>query len=984
MRKFYSGIFVGICILFCALNSKAQVSNYGFAASAGTYTPITGTNIFSGAWDDGTPVTVPIGFTFNFNGVGYTSVSVNPNGYITFGSTTSSGSTYTAISSTTGYAGAVAAWSRDLQSQNTAPLGSVDYNSAGGVFTVQWSNARRYNSTTVNTERIDMQIRLIQATNEIKIVYGTWSDAISATTTNIGEVGLRGAGNTDFKNLSVASGGNWASPTPGAVNSATVFYNETSPTTKPASGLTYTFTPPPPCVAPTAQPTALNLVPHVSSFDGSFTNASPAPTGYLVVRTTTNSAPVPVNGTVYTTGPNAIGYIESVGTATSFTSAGLNASTQYYYWVFSFNNTACAGGPIYLTSAPLTNSGTTTGCSTLSGIKTVGPTGDYLTLTAANTALTTGGISGPVVLELQPAYTSGGETYPLIIGNVSCASATNTITIRPASGATALTISSVNATATLDLNSAIYVTVDGRPGGTGSARELSIINTSTTGVAIRLINDAHHNTITYSDVQGQNTSATSSALSGVIYFSTASATSLAGNDNNTISFSNIHGTAGGNPAIGISSFGSVSTDAAYNDNGIISNCNIYDFFSAASASTGVKLDAGNNAWTLTGNSVYQTATRTYTATNTHRGFWITPNTASISTTASGFIITDNYIGGSAPLAGGSAYTMAGAFANVFNAMDLSVGLGTPTSVQNNTIKNFSISTTSGAGFIGISQANGHVNMGTVTGNTIGATTGVDNIKVTTTATGGGVVIGYRASGGTGAIVNIANNNFGSVTTAGTATLGVSITGINITGAATINLTNNTIGSTSTANSINASASTTGNTQSVTGISVTTGTTTTVSGNTIANLNNNYTGTGAGLVRGIVVTNSATSIANNTIRNLSNSSQTTGTGASCAIVGIVMTSTNAAGSNVTGNTIHSLSLTSALLTPVTQVTGIFYNGTSSANSNISRNFIHSFDVTVANTNVTMTGIDFASAMVPVCKCRFSVEADPVGKTKSGSI
>ena len=135
----------------------------------------------------------------------------------------------------------------------------------------------------MNAERVEFQIKLIQATNQVQFVYGNWSDAVSATTAEIGEVGLRGATNADFKNITVASGGSWASPAAGATNADKVFYNESSVATKPASGLTYTFTPPPPCAAPVDQASGLSFgVPTFSSVTGSFTAAPSTPTGYLV------------------------------------------------------------------------------------------------------------------------------------------------------------------------------------------------------------------------------------------------------------------------------------------------------------------------------------------------------------------------------------------------------------------------------------------------------------------------------------------------------------------------------------------------------------------------------------------------------------------------------------------------------------------------------------------------------------------------------
>ena len=330
MRTF---LFVLVLWMLQSLHIKAQVANYSFAAASGSYTPLgSSTNVFTGAWDDNAAVSVPLGFTFTFNNVGHTSVFVHPNGYITFGTSTSG---YLPISGGSAVAGVISAWGRDLQSQNTAPLGSVDYASSGGVFTVQWSNTRRYNSTTVNAERFEMQIRLIQATGVVQIVHGSWSDAVNAATTNNGEVGLRGTSGTDFKNLSVLSGSSWAAPALGVVNTATNFYNESSVATKPASGLTYTFSPPPPCVAPSAQPTALLLTPVASSISGSFTAAAGAPSGYLVVRTLTNVAPAaPADGTTYIAGASALGgVIVSSAAGTSFVASGLTPSTPYFFWV---------------------------------------------------------------------------------------------------------------------------------------------------------------------------------------------------------------------------------------------------------------------------------------------------------------------------------------------------------------------------------------------------------------------------------------------------------------------------------------------------------------------------------------------------------------------------------------------------------------------------------------------------------------------------
>ncbi len=57
------------------------------------------------------------------------------------------------------------------------------------------------------------------------------------------------------------------------------------------------------------------------------------------------------------------------------------------------------------------------------------------------------GLAGPLVLELCASYTSSGENFPLTFGAFTGSSATNTVTVRPAAGASGLTINSPDARA---------------------------------------------------------------------------------------------------------------------------------------------------------------------------------------------------------------------------------------------------------------------------------------------------------------------------------------------------------------------------------------------------------------------------------------------------------------------------------------------------------------------------------------------------------
>lgn len=599
--------------------------------------------------------------------------------------------------------------------------------------------------------------------------------------------------------------------------------------------------------------------------------------------------------------------------------------------------------------------------------RTVCPSGcDYATLTAAFADLTTNGVSTATVLELQATYVSTSETYPITVGNISGNSATNTITVVPALGATNLSISSANTTATIDLNGAANVIFDGRPGATGSVKQLTIADTSTAtgGTAVRFINEASNNTIRYTTLKSNFPSPTF----GVVTFSTTSGVN--GNDNNTIDNCDIDGGAGatasptsGVAQNGIFSLGTTTTVARNNSGNTISNNNIFNNFvtGVAATSAGILLAVGNTDWTISGNSIYQTATRTATVgAATIYGI-------SIANSASGnnFVVTGNFIGGSAASAGGTAWTINGAFGNRFNAIGLNVGSTTASSVQGNTVTNFSFLTTStftsnstsplATGvWGGIYVAAGKANVGTITGNIIGSGTGTGSILVTGQTNPGATANGLGVSGAD--TVNISNNTVGSITTSGaTAAISTGIIGINSNAVGAITVNNNTIGSTTTANSLNASLASTGTTtQVVIGIKNTGGSNFAITNNTIANLNNAYVPSSANvnnIMAGISTSNGLVTITGNTIRNLSTAANANGVGANSSVQGIQNTSTIDP-LTITGNTIRSIANNNN--TGATVVLGIYNAGQFTGTNIIARNFIHS--LTNLSTAGFMNGID----------------------------
>jgi endonuclease I len=142
-----------------------------------------------------------------------------------------------------------------------------------------------------------------------------------------------------------------------------------------------------PCMAPTAQPTALNLTPASATvINGVFNTALPVADAYLVVRTLAGApAPVPVDGVAYTPGQSiGSGTVAENDANSNFTSTGLTPATAYTFYVFSHNNLNCSGGPLYLATSPLTGNATT---QALAACTTPAAAPTALVFSATNTSI---------------------------------------------------------------------------------------------------------------------------------------------------------------------------------------------------------------------------------------------------------------------------------------------------------------------------------------------------------------------------------------------------------------------------------------------------------------------------------------------------------------------------------------------------------------------------------------------------------------------
>jgi len=111
------------------------------------------------------------------------------------------------------------------------------------------------------------------------------------------------------------------------------------------------------CVAPTTQAASLTFTTVTkNTISNNFTAASGSPSGYLVVQYTDaqlSGKLTPTDGTTYTAGAGLGGTIISASTTISNTVTGLVPNTQYTYYVYTYNNTSCYGGPLYNRTSPL-------------------------------------------------------------------------------------------------------------------------------------------------------------------------------------------------------------------------------------------------------------------------------------------------------------------------------------------------------------------------------------------------------------------------------------------------------------------------------------------------------------------------------------------------------------------------------------------------------------------------------------------------------
>ena len=459
-----------------------NVGTYGFAASTGAVLEdmSSGTTLLVAAdLDDFPSALAPIGFDFWYDGVRQTWFSANANGLMRLGVAAVGNTFFNTMTSTTNNPHIAPYWD-DLWIGNN---GKVHYKLVGTApnrkLVVEWQNMQVPRVATANPGTATYQVWLNESTGVIEFVYG----AIPVTTASY-SVGL-GTSATSFAAVTTSS------------NTVSYVTANDAQTAAIPAGTKYAFTPNVASTPGALSFTAVGL--NTMTLNWADTNVNEV--GYAIYRS--------VDGVNYE-------FVrQAAADATSSVEIGLASNTTWSWRVVAVTE----GG---VSAASSGSQATTTG--TIVGTIPVGPTGTYASIGAALADINTNGLAGPVILELQATYLSAVETFPLAI--TSLGSPSNPITIRPAAGATALSITSAVAQ-TIALSGATNIVFDGRAGGAGPS-QLTISNTLLTGVAVQFINGASRNTLQYVTMTGINNTTTGA----VVLFSTS--TGVTGNNANTI------------------------------------------------------------------------------------------------------------------------------------------------------------------------------------------------------------------------------------------------------------------------------------------------------------------------------------------------------------------------------------------------------------------------------------------------------------------
>lgn len=496
--------------------------------------------------------------------------------------------------------------------------------------------------------------------------------------------------------------------------------------------------------------------------------------------------------------------------------------------------------------------------------------GSYTTLKGAFDAINAGTHTGDISVTIT-ANTTESATATLNANGAGSANYSSML-IQPGGGGSRTVSGNING-AIVSLNGADNIIINGLNSG-GNSLTIENSNTGTSSTALQFINGATSCIISNTSFKGSNAS-TTTYTHGVLTFSSGT------NSNNQILYCNVGPSGSNKPSRCIVS------GAGTNNNITINHCNIYDF--SGGSGTGINdrhsaiyLYFGTtSAWTITNNSIYQTTSNALASEGIISMIYVR--------SGEGYNISNNYIGGTEPLCGGSKMTYSGVIKE-FYIIELGSGMGntTLTTINNNTIRNISMSSSSTSGSTNNSVPRFttiHVRKGKVTinYNTIGSTTENGSISLTQTNSTFSLFYFLVPLAYSNYVVNVTNCNHNTIAGISISATYFDATGVHMesyTGNSLDSFSYNTIGSTTQSNSIEISRLTSSVTrnfyQSIFASAITSGARV-VSNNTIQNISRGSSSSTDGMY-GIYSFLDSGMISGNKIINMTSG----GTGTVCGI------------------------------------------------------------------------------------------------------
>jgi hypothetical protein len=180
-------IYVLLLLLFVSdVSAQLPMTRSTYAAS---YLPITlpSAALSTAAGDDVAQSSIPIGFTFNYLGINYSSIGVNTNGVASFETLMSTSRNNEDLHVVNALTIALSPWWDDLVTDSI--LYELKGLSPNRTFTIQWNNAHYTVSSNI---KLNFQIVLHESTNVIEFCYD--DKLLSSSTKESASIGIKGFG----------------------------------------------------------------------------------------------------------------------------------------------------------------------------------------------------------------------------------------------------------------------------------------------------------------------------------------------------------------------------------------------------------------------------------------------------------------------------------------------------------------------------------------------------------------------------------------------------------------------------------------------------------------------------------------------------------------------------------------------------------------------------------------------------------------------